>query len=594
MLRRKSTLSWARKHLVPSLPSLRQILDMPMLQEIATTIDDTPARTFLIMAPVQVFKSLFLELRAARGLQVEPADVYWYFKTEQQAKDFSNEKFGPLLDSAPVLKGIIATDAKALTTLRTRVPSGHHTTMLSANVTLNRNSRSAQEILYDETWDFEDEWLPQISNRRSSASYAWRYREIHATTGAAADHPVNSRLWKNSDQRERHLRCPVCEKLFRPRFGSPDDIPKLGGVFYDSKSKEYRHEDGTLNEPFIRESARYHCPNCHTEHRWTPALAEQMDRGGEYVSMNPHPDPEFIAWHVHGVCCKPWGELAVKFARALDARARGDLSLLEDFIKTQCAEAWNPFDHQKTEKLKPIGTIPYKMGEDWKEGGKDAQGRPWKLAAVDVQQDYFVLVIRWWNAKSQSRLVWAEKVTTVGLIADLCKAHGVLAHRVFLDARHQPEYVHKYCGQFGWSSVLGDPEKSYLHGFDKIRRIYSEPRPLDPFLGTAQQGRSTIYEFHFSKPSGLDRLHLLRTLETNDGEPLWTAAVDAPKWYFFEVDSPFRVRMQKPDGTVYYQWQAPHADHSADCEVIQVIGATMAGLTGMETTNRIEEAEEKK
>lgn len=233
------------------------------------------------------------------------------------------------------------------------------------------------------------------------------------------------------------------------------------------------------------------------------------------------------------------------------------------------------------------------MGEAWPDEGKDLQGRPWRFCTVDVQLDHFVVTIRAWGPFSSSRLIWAQKVTTPGHIADLCALHHVPPERTILDGRHSTDRVRRICGQMGWRTFLGEGNvKDYAHlALGGIRRIYSEPKPIDPWQGTTNQGQGIIFEFNFSKLSALDRLHNLRTLEANDGSPLWTAAKDAPDWYFREVDAFYRMPKKNALGQTSYLWAVGGPDHAADCECMGVVAASMAGLVGSESLETAVETE---
>jgi hypothetical protein len=94
---------------------------------------------------------------------------------------------------------------------------------------------------------------------------------------------------------------------------------------------------------------------------------------------------------------------------------------------------------------------------------------------------------------------------------------------------------------------------------------------------------SVVHEYRFSKPSALERLHLLRTLDANDGQPMFTDADDAPQWYREEAFAFHRIAKRSKDNSTYYEWVAGKADHAADAETINVVIASIAGLIGQES-----------
>lgn len=223
----------------------------------------------------------------------------------------------------------------------------------------------------------------------------------------------------------------------------------------------------------------------------------------------------------------------------------------------------------------------------WPAAGFDPAGSPYLIASVDVQQDWFRLVVRAWNTFSQSRLLFTDTITTAGRISEVCDLLGVPRARTVLDRRHKPQQVRHWCAQFGWRSLMGEGattlrgEKDYLHP-DGVRRVVSPPEFIDPFLGTAHQGQAKIVENKFAKWSCLDRLNLLRQLTAHDGTPLFTAADDAPEWYFKELDAYHRIPKFE-NGVESHEWTAQGPDHSADCEIMGIAVASALNLTGAES-----------
>lgn len=589
MIARKSTRSFALKH-AGHIPAIAEALDLPMVPDILDTIDQVQGARFAIMAPTQVFKSLIGQLRAMRCMLVEPSASGWYAHPEKFVDDFADEKFNPLFDSMRVLHPLLYANKNKRARDRIQMEGGMMT-MLSARVITNRQSKTLRDLYIDEPWTYEPGWIEEISKRRSSFDEAQAWREIYMSTGSVSGRKDVggdfTGIWRSSDQRRWHVRCPACHKLFYPRFTHADEKTgeRIGGLVYETKFRD----DGLPDEAAIAASVAYQCPRCSVKlvdnAASRLALSGTADEPrGIYLGDNPTPStaPTTIGWQVHGIALKPWAPLALRMVLAHLARARGDLVPLEKIVRLDFADIWDVGEHVTEKKLRPMGE--YAMGEDWAEEHADENGYKSRFANVDVQLDHFVLVSRKWSKDSKSRLHHAEKITTAGILNDRLQALGVIPQRTFLDARHEPQMVRRLCAMYGWRSFMGEREKDYPHKeLGGLRRIFSEIIPIDPWTGTAQQGRSMIFEFRFSKPSALDRLHLLRTLPTNDGVPLWTAAKDAPEWYWKEIDAYHRIRKEGDNGAVYFEWSVHGPDHGADCEAMGVVSASMAGLVGAES-----------
>lgn len=586
--RRISTLSFARKHYAEK-PGIAAALALPMVPDILDTIDANRGGKFLILAAAQVFKSLVGQLRLLRSMLVEPQPSLYYGPTDAWMEKFADEKLNPLFDATPPLAPLLFDDPHKRTKLRYSLPVGEYALFLSAGVEGNRQSKTACDIYFEEPWMFEPGWIDQIQNRREA--YPHDFREIGMTTGPTARSETDQ-WWQSSDQRLWHCRCPACHRLFHPRFShDAADGTRIGGLRYETKLLE----NGLPDEAAVTASTVYECPHCHTllpdtDHSRL-ALNGTADRPtGLYVSANEHPAGRSYGWHVHHIALRPWGPLAIRAVRAQLARERGELTPLENLVRLRFADVWDTEKNFRTAKTRP--TAAYHLGDEWALE-TTLNGTPARFCTIDVQQDYYVLVIRMWGRKSASRLRFCARPKSISEIRDILTIHKVSPNRTFLDSRYDSNRVRRLAALNGWSTLMGDKAaRDYLHKSDGLRRLYDEePKMLDVLAGTAEQGAgSTVLEWLFSKQGALDRLHLL-TQETfvpdanlpDLAEPLFAAAEDAPEWYWKQRFAHYRQKKTNQDGSEYYVWHGLKDDHAADCEAMQVVVATMAGLTGAET-----------
>ena len=204
------------------------------------------------------------------------------------------------------------------------------------------------------------------------------------------------------------------------------------------------------------------------------------------------------------------------------------------------------------------------------------------------QQDWFRLVIRKWGKFSQSRLHLTATCLSVSEIALHLTAAGVPSEQVVVDTRHDPQRVRRFAARVGWRTMMGDRRmKDYTHP-DGMRRIFDEPKIIDAMSGTELQAHPDggfVVETLFSKNAALDRLAILRDKDSKapDGSPLWTAASDAPDWYYREVNSHWRKKVEEANGGYRNEWHGKAEDHADDCEAMIVVVASALGLTGAES-----------
>lgn len=573
---------------------LAEALRLPMFADILATMDAHEAARFFILAPVQVGKSALGQCRLARNHFVRPRPAGWYGPTDDFSKDFADQKLNPLLDANPDIALITHAEKYKRAKLRATFVTGSHL-ILSAKTENDRTGKTFCDIYLDEPHLYAPGFIEQISNRRRD--YSDEFTETFMSTGLTlGDQSIGGEaaaIWATTDQRLWHVRCPSCRRLFEPRYlfrERPDDpeSPIIGGLRY---TRQFHPDTGLPDEAALAASLAYECPHCHARlpdiHASRVALSGTgAAPRGLYVCQNVAPSPRSFGWNFSAIAVRPWLPIVLRWELAQLARARGDLEPLGKCIREEFAGLWNPEHHLREKKIRPVGD--YTLATPWAGEALDPAGRPVRCATVDVQIDHFVLVIRAWGKNGASRLRWAEKVTTPSRIRDLCMEHGVIAERVYLDARHEPDYVKRTAAQYGWRVLLGEKDKDYLHSATGLRRIFSEPRLIDAYAGTAH-GAGIVALFMFSKQSALSRLHMIRTIPTADGSPMWTAATDAPEWYFKEIDAHYRTKKRNPDGQEYWTWEGWKEDHAGDCEAMQIVFASMAGLIGSESLETVAE-----
>jgi hypothetical protein len=562
---------------------------------ILDTIDAHPGSRFVIRAAAQLFKTLLGQLRAMRSMLVEPASSLWYAHPDKFIDDFCDEKFNPLFDALPVLHPLLFTDPNKRARNRLQFPAGHNFLLRSARVQLNRQGKTARDIYLDEPWTYEPGWCADISKRRSSFDELGTWREIYMTTGTIAGTEADQ-IWRASTRHVWHPRCPSCRRLIAPRRTHKDPATgeRLGGLVYETLLTA----DGLPDAGAIAATVAYQCPHCRTRLPDTAATRLAMNGTarapiGLFLSENPSPStaPRTFGWHVPSLCAKPWAPLAVQMVAAEVARSRGDLSLLRELILKEDADTWDEEKYHRPETFSRYQhPTPYRLLEPWPAELTDPAGRPLRIATVDVQLDHFVLVIRKWGRFSTSRLHFAAICFSASEVLRHCEEHGVPVERTALDTRHDTQRVRTICARLGWRSMMGDKaERDYAHP-DGIRRIYAEPKAIDAFTGTAlaERAGSFVVETVFSKNSALSRLHAIRAPEarTPTGEPVWTAASDAPDWYFKQINAHYRKRVDNPDGSHHYVWHGQKDDHADDCEAMQIVIATALGLTGAESMTK--------
>lgn len=585
-----------------------ETLNRPQLRDILETLDANEAALFFILGPVQFFKTLVGQLYLIRCHLLRPTKIGWYGPTRDFVADFADTKLNALLDRLPEVNALAhdrgnhdyrdpdrPLDPRKITKLRREYIGGAEHRLLSANTENDRTGKTFEKVLCDEPHLYDPGWLEQIFNR--TKDYETTSVRLLMSTGMTRGQDVKggeaARIWDQTDQRLWHSRCPACQKFFEPRYlhrEKPDDkeSPIIGGLLYDRTFLP----NGLPHEQAIAARLRYKCPRCGSEKfpdNDGTRLALNGDYAhprGVYVLQNDSPKSRHYGWNFSAITGRAWLPIVMDWEHAQLARQRGDLEPLGKVVREHFGGVWNPVEYLKTKSLTLQGG--YKMGEfpgdhtPWPEELRDPNGKFYRFVEVDCQQGWFRVVVRGWGPNSLSRLLWADEASTPGRIKEIADALHVIPDRVILDRRYNKTYVRQIAGQFGgWRTMFGEADKDYLHA-DGIRRVISPPEPMDPFNGSIHAGRYRIQEHKFAKWTCLDRLKILRTLQNRQGVKLFTAADDAPEWYFKEMEAYVWIP-KNIKGEQTGEWQVSGPDHSPDVECMGIAAASAHNLTGAES-----------
>lgn len=539
-----------------------------------------------LIGSVQHIKTLTAQLVQLYGLHTSPCNAAHYDLTTDALKEFSDDKFVPLIDNTDRITSLIPDQPYRRTKFYTSTPYGY-IRLLSAGIMANRNSKTLERITADESWAYKDDegWLEQIHDRQSS--FPWQWQMFLPSSGQTAGSQLDE-LWKKSTQRTWHVKCDCCGEEIPYIWKQPavnGEVPP-GGMRYAS-SKDVTSDEGVIDWVKLRESVYYQCQLCGGRVEWSAANQDKRNRQGRYIAMNDGADPDIEFYHYNATAHVPWPELVTKWKEATIARSRGDLSKLENFVRKQLAQPWNESDYISDE-VQQDGRGDYMLGEKW-----EADNDPLLFLTCDVQKDHFYCVVRAWciiNGVLHSRLIERERVVSVGQIRDLADKHhilqdGIRGSRVFLDGNYNTTQVQRIAAENGWQVFRGDKAADFRHS-DGIRRIYAEPQYLDRGEGTvnAKNGTQYVSQIRFSKNAALSRLSLIRSIKDDDGNLVWTYASNAGSVYERQINAWQRISKTAPDGRRFYDFinRDSKNDHYGDCEQQQIICAAMAGLVGVD------------
>lgn len=607
---RKSTLAWARKYFEMDYGRFDPERHRPVV-DILRTLDRRMGCKFIIVANAQSFKTLAVTIWVIAALMLRSAKAGWYSKSRDSVEAFVDEKFNASFDENPSIRRLRPHDSNRITKLVKRLP---HVILqfLSAGTQLDRQQKTLATVVMDEWWTYEAGWIKEIENRYSSHPHT--FREIMPSTGGDVGTEAEE-IWKESDQRTWHLRCPHCRELFNPVFfvakpipvaerkddrGEPLTIEGLpmwrpwGGLHFQT-GEGIRQLDGTIDWQALHASVYYECPRCGQHIRYTPKALQEMDDGGDYVPLNPHPKRDVVGWHANALRQLAWTQLAEEWIKAIAALRHGDPEPIEVFWKTRLALFWDiRYTLQNEAKGHSFGDYAFDapIPEDWL-----------PLMLVDVQQDHFWVVVRAFSRHAKSRLIWCGRVLSEGHLREIQKRYGVRDHGgniaydpvsrvhvlpagcgVYLDGNYNPTYVRRLAATYHWCVLRGEDSKRFLHPDGKYR-IYDVIRPVESFEGTITQGDRYVAEIKFANDDARNTFATLRGI--GDPERLWTYPKDIAEKcadYLKHLDAWVRVpKKRAKDNSYFFEWRKTSEGARDDlfwCEKAAIVVASMAGLIG--------------
>lgn len=543
-----------------------------------------------LIGSVQHIKTLCAQLLHLYTAKVAPCRAAHYDLTRDSLKEFSDDKFTPLLNGTEAVRQILHADRRANTAFYKSFPFGF-IRLLSAGVLANRNSKTLEMVTLDEAWAYEAGWIDQIKDRLTSNRWSWRM--FLPTSGQTAGSEVD-KLWNRSTQKVWHVPCPYCGEMIDYIWTQPrqkDGVQLPGGMKFAS-GDEVMTASGEPDYQIIAESTYYECQNCAGRVDYNPATVHERNLSGQYIQQNKNGDPKIDFYNYNAISHVPWPELACMFYDAVTAKNRGDLEAIENFVRKRLAQPW---DKSKYITLSDDEDCAgdYEVGQLW----NDAD---FYFCTIDVQKDHYFYVIRAWTNGIESRLIEAHKAVSDMQIVEMCEKYeipqnGIEKSRVFIDGNYNTTEVQRLAAKNGWIVLRGDSCKLFRHK-DGSRKLYGEPQYIDTWQGTDEGEGKVKYcvQFWYAENEARLRFATLRGIVTP--KRLWTYPKNVGVDYIKQLNSWKQVaKVNKKDDSIYYDFiKISRKDHFYDCEKTQIVSAQMAGLAGMIVKEKKQEDKKEK
>jgi hypothetical protein len=341
----------------------------------------------------------------------------------------------------------------------------------------NLQEKSMPMVIMDEAWKIGEHpgRLQQAKQRthdkwNSLILYAGQAGETHTDPEKDDSFSDLFREWRKTDQRTFCWKCPKCETLQPYKWSS-------------LKWDKSENENGDVDWDETGKTVRMECANAECNHGIYDNVTNRraLAESGEYVAQNKNGLKGHVGFHASSLCYWriPWLKIVRQFDEAMDAKMRGDTSLLQIFIMQRLAEFWTPSAY---EPQADFGVGGYTV-EDYEEGQliDNEEGRS---IAVDVQQNDM-----WYTiggvASDRLRILNCGNVLGFDEIEKLRVKYNVKKQSVLVDCKYRTNYVLEQCAIYGWTAYRGVFRESYSVRVNDgyIRAPYSELIPVQSGSG---------------------------------------------------------------------------------------------------------------
>lgn len=361
--------------------------------------------------------------------------------------------------------------------------------------------------------------------------------------------------------------------------------PKTFEMLVRWNTNETTKPGGKWDVDQVAKTLGLECTSCHYRHHDLVEVRTHIATRGYWKQLNPIATREHFSCRYNAFLPTwiKWIDIWKEFQGANELRKIGNIEPLKVFVTETLVEFWDEQEHvMDIVGERPVATYSFAdVGTVWGD---------LRFLTVDVQMhDLWGVVRGWMRDTAESKLLWAGRIETFDQVEVLREKYGIPApHRkangkwtwpkVFIDCKYERREVYKRCCEHKWMAVEGMDSESFpwVHAGKTTQRIYSRAIPQDPGLGRVEQGARTCPLVKFSDPGSQEILDRLK-----DGKgALWEVPSDVPEFYWKQLHAEVRAEVvNKQTGKTEWKYKQIRRDnHLRDCEKIQVVAASMAGI----------------
>lgn len=318
----------------------------------------------------------------------------------------------------------------------------------------NLQEKSMPYVILEEAWKLS-EHPGRIQQAKQRTHDKWDAL-IHYIGQAGETHvdPDNDdtladlyREWLKTDQRTFCWECPCCGT--RQPF-------KWDQLKWDKVEIEGYGVDWTKTSRTVRMQCAG--PDCEAEFHDTTSNRRMLAESGKYVVQNKNAEAGYAGYHANALCYWriPWLKLVQQWDEAMEAKAKGDLSLLQVFTQQRLAEFWTP---GKFEIQHELVTGGYNVSDY--ESGQLVDNERARAIGVDVQQNSLWFTVAAISGEGEIKVLNCGELLTFDELLKIQHKYQVKPSCVLIDSRYRRDYVFGQCADHGWTAYRGVPQESF-------------------------------------------------------------------------------------------------------------------------------------
>lgn len=520
-------------------------------------------RSVLMRLPTGAGKTTMLELIIPYVIAVAPGPMLLVEQTDDTSKDWAESRLMPVLEGCEPVARLFPEDRHQKRKSAILFP--HCALFLTGANMSGLQGKSMRYVWCDEVWQYRPGILGEAQKRMHD-----RYNRVFigVSQGWDTGHEAED-LWRQGETMTWGHACVACACWLRWNWNE---------IKYQEKP-----EDGEWDWATLRESVHHECPECGhvtpntTAHR--RAMAAQSDyrsEGGNFVAG--HINFTLPAWAIWWI---DWADLVVEWVKAQDAKRRGHIEPLKQFLQKRGAQTWS------TEEEAPVVNL---LAADYRlvdyANGEKINSELTRFLTVDCQQDHYWVCLRAWRGDGSSMLLWFGKHLTLDSIRDYQQRMGVRDNLVFIDSGYRSGDVYEACAKYGktdpkgqwiwnsgWTALKGSKQERFGHipaSGKRVDRFFSPPSKV-----MAASGRFCRL-VNWSNLIAKDKLTQLRAA----GPDVWGFPTDVGGDYMSQVTAEVcRDVVDNQTKAITRRYVAIRRDnHAWDCEAMQVVAASIVGV----------------